>query len=309
MRTVETIGVQRLTPVACRAVAHLTTPMYAPMLLSGDRRLEPVAVIQDGTPVALAVSTTDDGTDHILTVAVEERARRQGHATMLVRHLLETAHRVKRPIVGEFIEDRATPHPVRGVLHSAGFDRPRRSRVVARFGQRMYDAVLSPAATDREHPIGSWHRLPADYSFLSWTRCTDEMRSELRDRLALMHVYPDVDPFLQECNCEPLTSFALLRRQRIVGWVIGHRTAQEVLRQTVSYIDPALERRGLMYPAYYELVTRIVERLGPETTMICTADLEHAAPLAAVIRRRWGQWADDLKTSWVCTSEPPGVCS
>ena len=260
----------------------------------------------DGELRTIAVRLHRDGESRVFSISGDEIARSQGEDAKLLAWMRSDAERQGLVFIAELVEHAGSGISVKRLFERAGMPPPTAERLVVVFGEKMYRATLSEdARRDRNHPIGSWRPLPAAFRIVDWTECSKSQRSDLHSRLEEMQAYPDVDPFRRELDCEPRTSMAIIRDHSIVGWLISHRYEDGILRQTVSYIDPRLQKLGLIYPAYVELIRRIVDHLGWETQMRFTVDLELARGLAAVVRRRWTMFADSVETAWKSTIEPP----
>lgn len=310
-----TEGAEPIRGLGIRQVAGRVAPALYHRLVEGMPGLEAIGWRStDGALRTVAVRLHLDDEARVFSISGDEVAKSRGDDAKLLDWMRSDAERRGFAFIAELVEGSDSGISVKKLFERAGLPAPTAERLVVVFGERMYRATLSEEARrDRNHPIGSWRPLPETFRILDWTACSESQRSDLRSRLEEMEVYPDVDPFLRESDCEPRTSMAIVQHDSIVGWLISHRHEDGILRQTVSFIDPRLQKLGLIYPAYVELIRRVTEQLGWETRMRFTVDLKLARGLAAVVRRRWAMYADSIETAWKSTvaapSDPGGPVS
>ena len=293
---------RRIRGFDLRRIPHLVAPVHYPLLLQEAEGLEAIAWDGSHEIEAVAVRLRELDADHVLTIVATPSARDRGDDERLLEWLVDDATTAGRTLVVEFTEAPDATNPIRRLLERVRMPTPQASRLMVVFGPTMYRATLSEeAALDRQHPIGSWRPLPSSCRIVGWMDCSEQQRSMLRSSLETLDVYREIDPFSRESGCEARTSLAILKDQTIVGWLLSHSQPDGTLRQTVSYIDPRLQRLGLIYPAYVELIRRIVAELGMDTKMRFTVDLIQARGLARVVRRRWAPFADSVQTCWKST--------
>ncbi len=287
-------------------VLHLVAPSHRPLLIGGTPGLEAVAWMPtDEDPRAVAVRIENERGIEVFSINADSTGAARGDGTHLLRWLKNDAIDRHRMLEVELVDDPSLPIRPLDLFREAGMPSPTAIRLMVTFGEKMYRATLSEeAATNRDHPIGSWRSLPPDFRIVGWCECSEPQREDLRARREDLQVYREVDPFDREFACEERTSLAILRGDQIVGWLISHIKNDGVLRQTVSYIDPRLQRFGLIYPAYVELIRRITTEIGFDMKMRFTVDLEHARGLAAVVKRRWAPFADAVNTCWRSACRP-----
>jgi GNAT superfamily N-acetyltransferase len=84
--------------------------------------------------------------------------------------------------------------------------------------------------------------LPPDYNIFFWKDLTQQERSQLKRQDDSQPRYPATfSPFLEEHYIEPLNSLGMRYREEIIGWMITHRLALDLIRYTTLYIQPEFQ--------------------------------------------------------------------
>jgi GNAT superfamily N-acetyltransferase len=267
-------GFEPLAPQLAQPCAAMTFPAYRHMLSleptprhpqDGDPRVvQPTGVVavRGGEPVGLALAELpvgQQGTPELLSLFVRADARGQGTGTALLAALEEHlgAQGVTR---------------VETVYMTGGAGIPAFERVL---WKRRWDAPTARTMTVRFTPESaaraSWYgrvRLPAEYEIFPWGDLKDEERAEMQQSNA---AEPWVAPGLEawahdQRGFDSVSSVGLRYHGKVVGWVINHRIAQDVVRFTCSFMRKDLGRRGRILPLY----TSSIERLRDTGCRFCT---------------------------------------
>jgi len=102
-------------------------------------------------------------------------------------------------------------------------------------------------------------KLPETDSIADWDDLSAEQLNELdSQRGPDSWIAEDLDPRLFLKDHHPGTSLALLREEKIRGWIINHQL-EDKLRFSCSFVHPDLQRKGRVFALYSEAVRRCPE--------------------------------------------------
>ena len=111
---------------------------------------------------------------------------------------------------------------------------------------------------DRKMLEAPWlykYQLPAEFEVFPWLEITLEERVALQQQQeAQVWIPNDLIPFKHEQNLEPLNSLGLRYQGQVVGWVITHRIAPDIIRYTCSFVRQDLQKMGRIIPLYVKAI-------------------------------------------------------
>jgi len=288
-----------LTPDGARAAERMTFPAFRHLLTlepsprhpaEGDlRQVQPIAIGAwvDGSVagMALAESPIDDApaaVPTLLSVFVEPSLRRQGIATSLVReaerHLIQRGHATVSAV---YMTGSASTVAVEAMLARCGWSAP------------VTRAMTMRATIDelRQMPWYGRVRLPSPgFAVFPWT----ELRPDDKRRLASSQVSKPwitegLEPWRHDhAGFDEVSSVGLRHRDEVVGWVINHRLAGDVVRFSGAFVREDHGRRGRVFALYTESIERL--RGTPCREITCITPARYAAH-AAFLRDRCGPTA------------------
>jgi GNAT superfamily N-acetyltransferase len=274
----------------------MTFPVYRHMMdlraaprhpEQGDANpVQPVAigVFEDETPLGVSLMElplASKETATLLSVFVSTESRNQGCATEMLRFAEDEARRggfAKMEAV--YSTGKKSIPAFERVLEKRGWEPPAARTVSVRF-------------TPEEAASTPWFdkfRLSEDrYEIFEWTRVTDEEREKLiRSNQEAPWVTPGLEAWRHEqYGFDEVSSLAVRYLGDIVGWVINHRVAPDVVRFTCSFIRKDLGRRGRIIP----LFTESIRRLRNTNCRLCTlvTPVEYQT-MVRFLERRCAQW-------------------
>jgi ribosomal protein S18 acetylase RimI-like enzyme len=168
-------------------------------------------------------------------------AQRRGDGLVINSVIVAEEHR-GRGLAQELlraIEVEAARRGVRGL--AASYDAlsasaPVVSHVLSKLGYRPQGQGMTVCKIDQDIAEAPWMKtsLPAGYSFFAWS----ELSSLDRAQLASETWYPpELRPFPPE-EVEPLNSIGLRFEGQVVGWMLTHRLAADLIRYTALIVHP-----------------------------------------------------------------------
>jgi GNAT superfamily N-acetyltransferase len=279
------------------AVAQMTFPAYRHFLSlepaarhaeDGDRRIvQPMATLArvDGRPVGLALAelpTADQAPPELLSLYVTSTFRNRGVATALLAQLEdELARRRFSRIEAVYTTGTPTVASLERVLAKRGWESPRGRAVTLRF---------TPDQAAAMPWYGRVELSESDYQIFPWR----ELAREERRRLVQSHVDRPWVPTLLEFwrhdrhGFDELSSLGLRFRGEVVGWMINHRLAPDLVRFTCGFVRADLMARGRLLP----LLTASIDRLRGSACKTCSLVTPLCFPaMVDFLRRRCAPWA------------------
>jgi GNAT superfamily N-acetyltransferase len=219
-------------------------------------------------PAGLAMAqmpTAAEPAAEILSVFVAPDLRGQGIATALVQGLEEAlANRSAPRILGVYMTSLPSIPALERIFVKRGFTQPVRRTIVVR-------------ATPEEASTTLWYRrarMPADSTIFPWTELTPDERETLqRTQAESGWIHPDLEPWRFDKGFDPQSSVGMRRDGEVVGWVINHRIAPNMVRFTVSFIRADLARRGGIFPLYVASLERL-RGTGATCTFVTASQFE-----------------------------------
>lgn len=284
-----------LTPGQGAGLASMTFPAYSHLLaLHPARRLlgepgplvQPLAVVARlaGVPVGLALAETPleaPGNPELLSLFVRQESRGWGLAAPLLGRLEEELRaRGFSRLEAVWMTGKSGIERLERVLARRGWSPPELRTVTLRF-------------TPDEAAATPWYRrqrLAAGFEIFSWSDLTAAEREELQSSQARSPwIAPDLVPWRFDRNgFEPLSSVGLRHHGKVVGWVINHRIAPDLVRFTCSYIRKDLGRRAKILPLYVSSIERL--RQLPKVSCTFVTPVQHPTMVRFV--GRWcAPWA------------------
>lgn len=191
-------------------------------------------------PLGLGLGTLNHAAGNtsgeLLSLYVLPSFRGQGIGTRLLT-ALENAMRASNCVVVETVYMTSIPSlaAFEALLQTRGWSQPvRRMRIFKTTTSRLREASWMPM----------FQSLPAGFKIVRWDSVGEILREDLKKSLhePSCRIPKDVNPFLYEglgidgSPAEPEFSFGCLHQDRIVGWHLTHRPAQDQLRFSCSYV-------------------------------------------------------------------------
>lgn len=231
-----------------------------------------------GHPVgmALAKRRAGDVAAELLSVFVAPDWRGQGIAAGLLHRIEAECAREKVPaLTAKYMGGLAASPVIEHILAKGGWSQPRKRTTVLTF----------PLDRVREQPgFESKARTPRGFEILPWTRLAAAERVEIRVSNARQAwIEPDLVPFDHEADLDTDASVALRSGGAVLGWCIGHRTA-DTLRVSCAFMREDARRAGGMLALVREAIERAA-RAGCEKGMV-------TAPV-------WHEWLREFAQHWI----------
>jgi GNAT superfamily N-acetyltransferase len=294
------LSIERLTRTEAVGLARMTFPAYrhlldlepAPRHLADgdDRHVQPIAVgARAGTSIlglALAevpvVSGTNPDRATLLSVFVDPASRRRGIGTALVQRIEdEAARRGLTHLDGVYMTGGAFVDAVAALLARRGWSSPVTRTVTMR-------------ATLEELQRMPWYgrvRIEGPHlEIFPWTALTgDEKRRLATSHLADPWITEGLEPWRHDhAGYDEVSSVGLRHRGEVVGWVINHRLAEDLVRFSGAFVREDHARRGRIFALYTNSIERL--RRTPCREITCITPARYAAH-AAFLRDRCAPFA------------------
>ena len=171
---------------------------------------------------------------HILLLKVQSQFRRKGIGTDLFHHAEQEANRRKANTININLAKGDSFEPIGRILQRRGWEPP---KITGYFFETTVDRFFNDLRwTDpsKKFPYRSYIR--------PWADITPEELDTVRKEEGSYYAQAGVD-FLNLENIEPINSLILRDKERLIGWLITHRTAPDTIHYTSVYI--VKEYRGL----------------------------------------------------------------
>ena len=186
------------------------------------------------TPLAVAVTNLRPGgppgrSAEVVSLAVRSNLRRRGLGKLLLQAL-------EGDLARRGVEN------VDLVFRDSWTDAPALRRLLAARGWSTPKTQVLLAAADRtfmEQPWLEERPLPEGYEIFPWKELTSEERRDIVRRQQREEWYPEtLSPFQMEDRIAEDVAVGLRHRGRVVGWLITHRVADEVIQYTSLFVAP-----------------------------------------------------------------------
>lgn len=237
----------------------MTFPTYRPLLAligstnpsTGGRPVARCARI--GTrPVGLVLAEHGAGGQssvEVFSIFIAADHRGQGLATRLVQGLEDDVRRRgATSLVAVYMTGKPAIPIVERIFEKCGFASPVRRTVVVRF-------------TPEEAATTHWYqraKLPAGATVFPWSELTEEERVELkRSQEESPWIHPDLEPWKCDQRFDVVSSVGMRKDGKVVGWVINHPIATNMICFTTSFMRRDLARRGAIFPLYVASLERL----------------------------------------------------
>jgi len=233
---------------------ELTFPSFQPRLQTLEAQGATIAIgaslMQQPFGLALAEIQNDSRAAKILSLFVKPRYRRLGVGTALLAQLEETlSHKgcTKAEIV--YTSGNPSTAALERLLQKLNWTPPQ-------------PRMLLCKSTTEKIVAAPWlyrYSLPSEFTILPWFELTLAQRRRIQLRQNQQRWYPDaLTPFHDENKLEPLNSLCLIYQTEVVGWMITHRIASNMIRYTSLFVRQDLQKLGRAIPMLTEAIKRQV---------------------------------------------------
>lgn len=284
-----------LEPSLATECATMTFPAYRHLLGlqpgprhpgEGDERpIQPLGVVawHAGEAAGLALAELPlegSGVPEVLSLFVRPESRSQGAATALVGWLeAEIGRRGFRELEAVYMTGKPAVAALERVFEKRRWDPPVVRTVTVRF-------------TPEEAAATPWYgrvALSGEYEVFPWAELTPEERERLqRSHESSPWIAPGLEPWRHDRHgFDAVSSLGLRLHGEVVGWVINHRIAPEIVRFTCSFMRKDLGRRARILPLY----TASIERLRQGGCKLCTfvTPVDYKT-MVEFVRNRCSRW-------------------
>ncbi|PEN13909.1 hypothetical protein CRI94_07585 [Longibacter salinarum] len=225
--------------------------------VSGDLPLVGVVAVVGKRPIGIAVaaipSNASASTLHALSVLPAQRG--QGVGTALLQRLealIQTGG--AEELQAEYRQSNSSRQALERVLEKSGWDAPRAKRKLYQGDRENIPKPFLETLAKRSLQAGE---------LFSWSDLTTQEKQNLQGRLrpgAERSIPVPLSPFQLDATVDYDCSLGLRHEDRVVGWMITHRLAPEVLQYTCLYVEPDIRGPGVGLSLLAEAMRRQAER-------------------------------------------------
>jgi GNAT superfamily N-acetyltransferase len=253
------------------------TRLVQPLGLAAWRNGRPIGMVLTELPIADALPP------EVLSLFVHPEARNHGVATALVSQLESTLHaRGFSSVQAVYMTGSSSVEPLERVWAKRAWDTPATRSVTVRFTPEQAAGM----------PWFGRVRLPAsDFQIFPWAELTREDKREIAtSQQASSWIPTELEPWRHDHQgFDSVSSVGLRFRGHVVGWVINHRLAPNLVRFTCSYMREDLSRRARILPLYTSSVRRLLDDGGVRMCSMITP--MGFGPMVEFVRDHIAAWA------------------
>ncbi|MEA5514137.1 hypothetical protein [Nodularia sp. UHCC 0506] len=139
--------------------------------------------------------------------------------------------------------------------------------------------------------------LPDDYTIFPWHTLTEADKDFINSMMEIHPLTRRFNPFTEEKRIEPLNSLGLRYQDKVVGWMITHRTAPDTIRYTQMYVHPdykPLSQSILFLAKAIKLQCEAVPEI-PNATYRVEVD---NTPMVNFVNRRLAPHLENIRHAW-----------
>ncbi|MEL6461296.1 MAG: GNAT family N-acetyltransferase [Cyanobacteria bacterium J06621_15] len=140
-------------------------------------------------------------------------------------------------------------------------------------------------------------KLPEDYTIFPWHTLTEAEIKSIKNQLETDEYAKKLTPFTEEKRIENLNSLGLRYKDKVVGWMINHRTAPDTIRYTQMYVNPdsqPLSRSILFLAKAIDIQCKTTPEVPNATFRVET----HNTPMVNFVNRRLAPHLEDIRYAW-----------
>src|SRR5690606_11087501 len=86
--------------------------------------------------------------------------------------------------------------------------------------------------------------LPSAFQEFKWNQLRKKEREQLEKDLKQSRIHTSVNPLSKKLPFEPLNSLGLRYCDKVIGWMITHRIAPDIIRYSALYVEPEYAFKG-----------------------------------------------------------------
>ena len=281
---------EELTYPAFRPYLRKITPDSSKVAMGVELDSEPIGLIF--AKYATTTATPPKTFGQILSFFVVPEYRNQGIGTTLLQKMsAELKHRGCEEISLKYL-DNPCQIALEKILQRQNWLAPEATALIC-YGTTAkiknariikYFDRLSPALAD-------------DYTIFPWHSLTEADRDYIKGVIDTHPLTRKFSPFVEEKKIEPLNSLGLRYKDRVIGWMINHRTAPDTIRYTQMYVHPdykPLSQSILFLGKAIKLQCEAVPEVPNATFRVETDN----TPMVNFVNRRLAPHLENIRRAW-----------
>lgn len=281
---------EELTYPAFRPHLRKVTPNSSKVAIGVELESEPIGLIFAEYSTTTATPPKTFG--QILSFFVVPEYRRQGIGTALLQKMsAELKHRGYEEISLKYLDN---PYQValEKILKGQNWLAPEATALICYGTTAKIKNARIIKYLDRLSPT-----LPDDYTIFPWHTLTESDRDYIKGVMETHPLTRKFSPFTEEKKIEPLNSLGLRYRDKVVGWMINHRTAPHTIRYTQMYVHPdykPLSQSILFLGKAIKLQCEAVPEVPNATFRVETDN----TPMVNFVNRRLAPHLENIRHVW-----------
>lgn len=150
-------------------------------------------------------------------------------------------------------------------------------------------------------------KLPEDYTIFPWHTLTEAEIQSIKNQLETDSYARRFTPFTEQKRIENLNSLGLRYKDKVVGWMITHRTAPDTIRYTQMYVNPdfqPLSRSIIFLAKAIDTQCKAIPEVPKMTFRVETDN----TPMVNFVHRRMAPYLEDLRYAWRVSKTLQSAC-
>ena len=280
---------------------ELTYPAFRPHLrkVAPDSSKVAIGVELDSEPIGLIFAeylttkaTPSKKFGQILSFFVVPKYRSQGIGTTLLQKIsAELKHRGCEKISLKYLDN---PYQIalEKILKGQNWLTPEATALICYSTTAKLKNARIIKHLDRLSPT-----LLDDYTIFPWHSLTEADRDYLKGVMEIHPLTRKFSPFTEEKKIEPLNSLGLRYKDKVVGWMINHRTAPDTIRYTQMYVHPDYKPLSQSILFLGKAIKLQCEAVPEVPRMTCRVETDNT-PMVNFVNRRLAPHLENIRRAW-----------
>lgn len=285
---------------------ELTYSYYRRLLqeLTPEKSVVAIGVELESEPIGLILATywnsSDDSTIYakILSLFVVPSYRYQGLGKALLGRMeTELQSRGCSEVSLSYLESPNSP-TLEKILNQSNWTAPNTTALICYASRVKLEQASQPHLIEYLEKLKK--KLPPSYTIFFWRDLTAQERDAIESQMQTDPLVRRFNPFIEESKIEPLNSLGLRYQDRIIAWMITHRTAPDTIRYTQLFVAPDFQPLSRSILMLIKSILIHVEK-APEATKATWRTEINNPPMVNFIYRRLAPYLDEIRKSFVST--------
>ncbi|MEH2157172.1 GNAT family N-acetyltransferase [Nostoc sp.] len=284
----------------------LTYPYYQRLLqeLTPEKLVIAIGVEFESEPIGLILATYWNSSNHskiyakILSLFVVPSYRCQGLGKALLGRMeIELQSRGCCEVSLSYVESPNSP-TLEKILNQSNWTVPNATALICYASRVKLEQASQPHLIEYLEKLEK--KLPPSYTIFFWRDLTAQEREAIESQIQTDTLVRQSNPFTEESKIEPLNSLGLRYQNKVIGWMITHRTAPDTIRYTQLFVEPDFQPLSRSILMLVKSILIHVEKATEATKATWQTDINNAQ-MVNFIYRRLAPYLDEIRKSFVST--------